>query len=130
MQNQLKVRLLIFVKFINTTKPTCIDLIVTNRPKCFQDTLVTETGLSGFHKMSAAVKKMCYTKQKPSIVHYGRFKNFCNDSFIEDMEMLFVINKLCNQQRIPFKILIESVNINPEKHASLKKMLKLISPLL
>ena len=24
--------------FKNPTKPTCIDLIVTNKPKCFQDT--------------------------------------------------------------------------------------------
>ena len=34
--------------FKNPTKPTCIDLIVTNRPKCFQDTVVFETGLSDF----------------------------------------------------------------------------------
>ena len=27
----------------NPNKPTCIDLIVTNRPKCFQDTVVFET---------------------------------------------------------------------------------------
>ena len=32
--------------FKNPTKPTCIDLIVTNRPKCFQDTVAFETGLS------------------------------------------------------------------------------------
>ena len=32
--------------FKNPTKPTCIDLIVTNRPKCIQDTMVIETGLS------------------------------------------------------------------------------------
>ena len=41
--------------FKNPTKPTSIDLIVTNRPKCFQDTVALETGLSDFHKMSAAV---------------------------------------------------------------------------
>ena len=34
--------------FKNPTKPTCIDLIVTDRPKCFQDTVVFETGLSDF----------------------------------------------------------------------------------
>ena len=31
--------------FKNPTKPTCIDLIATNSPKCFQDTMVIETGL-------------------------------------------------------------------------------------
>ena len=68
--------------FKNPTKPTCIDLIVTNRPKCFQDTVIFETGLSDFHKMGVTVFKMYYAKQKPSIVHYRKFKNFCNDSFI------------------------------------------------
>ena len=58
--------------FKNPTKPICIDLIVTNRPKCFQD------------KMSVTVIKIYYTKQKPSIVHYCKFKNLCNDSCIKD----------------------------------------------
>ena len=44
--------------FKNPTKPTCIDLIVTNKPKCFQNYMVIETGLSDFHKMSATVMKM------------------------------------------------------------------------
>ena len=52
----------------NPSKPTCIDLIVTNRPKCFQDSVVIEKGWSDFHKMNASVIKMYYTKQKPSIV--------------------------------------------------------------
>ena len=105
--------------FKNPTKPTCIDLIVTNRPKCFQNSAVIETGLSDFHKMSATVMKMYYTKQKPSIVYYRKFKNLCNDSFIKDIESL--LSKLCNQQNVPFKILKESVNITLDKHPQLKK---------
>ena len=104
---------------ININTPTCIDLITTNRPKCFRDSVVIETGLSDFHKMSATVMKMHYTKQKPSIVRYRKFKNFCNDSFIKDIELL--LSKLCNQQNAPFKILKESVNITLDKHAPLKK---------
>ena len=69
--------------------------------------------------MSVTVMKMYYAKQKPSIVHYRKFKNFCNDSFIKDTELL--LSKLCDQQNIPFKILKESVNITLEKHAPLKK---------
>ena len=105
--------------FKNPTKPTCIDLIITNRPKCFQDSLVIETGLSYFHKMSATVMKMYYTKQKPSIVRYRKFKNFCNDFFIKDIELL--LSKFFNQQHVSFKILKESVNITLDKHAPLKK---------
>ena len=60
--------------FKNLTKPTWIDLIVINRPKCFQDTVVFETGLSDFHKMSVTVMKIYYAKQKPSIVHCRKLK--------------------------------------------------------
>ena len=105
--------------FKNPTKPSCIDLIVTNRPKCLQDTVVFETGLSDFHKMSATFLKMYYTKEKPSIVHYRKFKNFCNDSFIKDTEL--ILTKPCDQQNVPFKILKESVNKTLDNHAPLKK---------
>ena len=81
--------------------------------------MIFETGLSDFHKMSVTVMKMYYAKQKPSIVHYRKFKNFCNDSFIKDTELL--LPKLCDQQNVPFKILKESVNIALDKHTPLKK---------
>ena len=105
--------------FKNPTKPTCIDLIVTNRQKWFQDTVVIKTGLPDIYKMSATVTKMYYTKQKPSIIHYGKFKNFLNDSFMKDTEIL--LSELRNQQNVLFKILKESVNITLDKHAPLKK---------
>ena len=69
--------------------------------------------------MSVTVMNMYYAKQKPSIVHYRKFKNFCNDSFIKDTELL--LSKLCDQQNVPFKILKESVNITLDKHAPLKE---------
>ena len=65
--------------------------------------MVFKTGLSDFHKMSVTVIKMYYAKQKPSIVHYPKFKNFCNDSFIKHVELL--LSKLCDQQIVLFKIL-------------------------
>ena len=98
-------------------KPHIFDHV--HRPKCSQDTLVFETGLSDFHKMSATVMKMYYNKRKLFIVHYRKFRNFCNDSFIKDTELL--LSKLCDQQNVPFKILKESVNITLDKHAPLKK---------
>ena len=74
---------------------------------------------SDFHKMSVTIMKMYYAKQKPSIVHYRKFTNFCNDSIIKDTELL--LSKLCDQQNVPFKILKESVNITLDKHTPLKK---------
>ena len=49
-----------FKKLIN---PTCIDLIVTNRLKSFQEPEVIEIGLSDFYKISLTVMKVFYNKQ-------------------------------------------------------------------
>ena len=35
--------------------PSCIDLILTNHPKCFQNSGVYETGISDFHKLAFTV---------------------------------------------------------------------------
>ena len=49
-------------------KPSCIDLIITNRPKCFQNSVKLETGLSDFHKTTLRVMKVFYKNQKPTII--------------------------------------------------------------
>ena len=104
--------------FKNPNKPSCIDLIITNRPKCFQNSMVIETGLSDFHKMCITVMKMYYSKQKPSIIHYRKFKDFNNDAFIKDLKTL--LSKSFNEETIPFQALRESVNVTLEKHAPSK----------
>ena len=38
--------------FKNQKNPPCIDLILTNRPRSFQNSCATETGFSDFHKMT------------------------------------------------------------------------------
>ena len=54
--------------FKNPSKPSCIDLIITNRPKSFQNSVTVETRLSDFHKMTLTVMKVLYKKQKTNIV--------------------------------------------------------------
>ena len=49
----------------NPLKTSCIDLFLPNCSCSFQDTQVTETGLSDFHKMNITVLKMFFSKQKP-----------------------------------------------------------------
>ena len=41
----------------NPEKPSCIDLILTNYPRSFQNSCAIETGLSDFHKLVVTVMK-------------------------------------------------------------------------
>ena len=62
---------------------------------------------------------MYYGKPKPTIIHYRKFKDFNNDSFIKDLQTL--LTKSFNEEAIPFQALRESVNVTLEKHAPTKK---------
>ena len=63
--------------------------------------MVSETGLSDFHKMCITVMKIYYNNQKPSIVHYRKFKNFCNDTFIYK-RLKTALSKSHSEQNVPF----------------------------
>ena len=64
-------------------KPTCIDLILTNCPRSFQNSCVIETGLSDFHNMIVTVMKTSYRKIEPMVINYRDYKSFCNEGFRE-----------------------------------------------
>ena len=65
--------------FENPINRTCIDLIITNRQKSFQESEVIKTGLSDFHKMSLKVMKVFYNKEKPKVIQYRKYKGFSNE---------------------------------------------------
>ena len=69
--------------FKNPERPTCIDLMLTNSPRSFQNSMVVETGLSDFHKMTVTVLKMFFQKIKPKVIYYRDYKNYSNEVFIE-----------------------------------------------
>ena len=53
--------------FKNPDKPTCIDLILTNRPNIFQHSSTFERGLSDFHLLTVPEFKMGFQKLKPDL---------------------------------------------------------------
>ena len=68
--------------------------------------------------MCITVIKMYYSKQKPTVIHYRKFKDL-NDSFIIDLQTL--LTKSFNEEVIPFQALRKSVNVTLEKQAPIKK---------
>ena len=60
--------------FKNLNEPTCIDLILTNKPSHFQHSSFFETGLSDFHLLTVTEFNMGFQKQMPKIINY-----YCNN---------------------------------------------------
>ena len=102
----------------NPSKPTCIDLILTNFPKSFQHTQTIETGLSDFHKLTLTVLKTHFPRLKPNIVNYRDYKGFVNDYFRS--ELLQEINSL-DSDLTNFKGIQYTRQRVLDKHTSLKK---------
>ena len=69
----------------NPNKPSCIDLILTNKPRSFQHSCVIETCLSDFHKMTVTAMKTFFEKCQPRVVYYKDYKHFENNKFRTDL---------------------------------------------
>ena len=65
-----------------------IDLILTNRPKCFQNSGVMETGISDHHALIFSFLKTTFTKMPPNKLQYRNYKKFEVRSFLHDVEQL------------------------------------------
>ena len=62
--------------FKDPNNPTCIDLILINRQKGFQNSTIIEIGLSDFHRLTVTILKSYFKKLKPKELIYCDFKNF------------------------------------------------------
>ena len=67
----------------NPKNPTGIDLIMANKPKCFQNSNTVETRLSDFHKITTTILKFYFKKKKSKSIIYRKYKNY-NTMFREE----------------------------------------------
>ena len=102
----------------NPDNPTCIDLILTNCPKNFQESSTLETGLSDFHKMVLTVFKSEAPNLTPKVVSYRKYKLFDSDKFKLEVSDKLSMQDLSTMDYKNFKdTIIDSLN----KHAPLKR---------
>ena len=75
----------------NLTSPSCVDLIITNKPRSSQNSCTFETVLSNIHRMTLTVLKSSFVKKKPRVLNYCNYK-FLNNTVFRDQ----LLNKLMN----------------------------------
>ena len=103
--------------FKNYDNPSCIDLILTNKQKSFQNTTILETGLSDFHKMTCTVLKLHFKHAAPKIINYRSYKNYNAQSFNAELEFVLQENNFIDMSNDEFtKLVLETL----EKHAPMK----------
>ena len=67
--------------------PTLLDVVLTNRPKCFADVFNADLGLSDFHNCIGVASKVFAPSHKKRKITYRRMKNFNQLDFISDVNM-------------------------------------------
>ena len=63
----------------NPNNPKCIDLMLTNKKRSFQNSCAIEIALSDFHKIT--VFKCYFAKAEPKAIFYRGYKNVSNENF-------------------------------------------------
>ena len=97
-------------------KPSLIDVMITNHKNYFKSTCLVDTGISDFHKLTAASMKTYLAKGPPRIQLYRDYKNFDKNFFKNDLKKR--INSIKNRDYSIFEAtFLKALNF----HAPLKQ---------
>ena len=72
--------------FKNPLNPSCIDLMLTNKIRSFQNSQTLEIGLSDHHKLTLTVLKVFVPKQTPTTIKYRDYKSYDSRLFQEELD--------------------------------------------
>ena len=100
--------------FKSISNPTCVDLLISNKEKCFKSASTIDTGLSDFHKMVLVVLKKKFERAKPEELSYRDYIHFDGNCF--RYALRFELSNISTHSYSSFeKVFLETIN----DHASL-----------
>ena len=102
--------------FKSLENPSCIDVMLTNRSACFENSMTVETGLSDCHKMTVTVMKKYFKKREPITIIYRDYKSFDGVKFRDELK-----KELIKAQVITIDDFISIFKEVLERHAPTKK---------
>ena len=99
---------------------TILDIMLTNRPRCFQKTSTVTTGLSDCHKMVVTFLKAHFKKLPPKKIRYRNYKNFDQNAFLYDLDQNMIKGKFYSELN-SYNEFTETFRNTANKHAPLKQ---------
>ena len=103
------------------TNSSSIDVILTNKPRCFKKTSAFETGLSDYHSLVLTVMKCQAPRLKTKKICYRSYKKFDSQLFREDVKNANFA--LSNNPEESYNNLTSTFQDIVEKHAPSKSKL-------
>ena len=96
-----------------------IDVVLMNKPRCFQNTTVFEIGLNDFHGLVSILMKTQIPRLKPKVIKYRSDKKFDSTSFLQDAKNTeFKFDS--NNADLRYRNLLSAFQKLVDKHASLR----------
>ena len=99
---------------------TTIDIMLTNKPHCFQKTSTVVTGLSDFHKMIISCLKTTFKKIPPKKIIFRDYKKFDEQNFLHDLDQQMIKGKFYKEKNM-YEIFSDTFKAVVNKHAPLKE---------
>ena len=66
--------------------PYLVDVLITNKSKCFSGRVYIDSGCSDFHNLIAIASRMCAPEMPTRKFTYRSMKLFSDESFLEHIE--------------------------------------------
>ena len=107
-----------YISFKNSDKRTCIDLIMTNCPRSFQNRNTLEEEFPDFHKLTFTALKKHFPKRKPKVFIQWQYKNLRNHCFRIEFENALL---KCDFNDIDYDNFIKTFLTVLDKLAPIKK---------
>ena len=117
--------------FFNNKNGTILDILPTNKPKCFQKTTICETGLSDCNKLVITIFRFTLIKLPPKTVTYRFYKLFFEKKSVHELDQKLIQGFICKTdnsysklteifQKYSYSKLTEIFQKFLEKHAATK----------
>ena len=104
--------------FKSIENPSCIDLMLTNRGRCFENSITLETGLSDCHRMTVTVMKKYYKKLEPIKIQYRDYKSLDGNKFRNELKEKLTNLATLNVDNF-YKVFIELLDSHAPKKQKL-----------